>query len=105
MHYAVVKLCELCFVPSVGSSYEIARDALQTVNVRAAALRTGVHHLLCILVAAVHAAVARMVNAAVANVVLVHHIHDTHNGFGVVCGIAVNLYIEDVSAACEWMVG
>ena len=58
-----------------------------------------------IFIAAVHAAVAVVVYRAVSNVVLVHQVHNVHDGLRVVGGIAVNLHIEDVSTACEGMVG
>ena len=57
-----------------------------------------------ILVAAVHTAVAVVVNAAVTHVQLVHHVNHAHNNLWVVCSVAVNLYVEDVSAASHLVV-
>ena len=45
-----------------------------------------------------------MVYRAVTDIELVHHVHDVHHGLGVVCGIAVYLHVEDVSATGECMV-
>ena len=96
---------QLRLVPSVGGAYQVAGDALQSVYVGAAALRAHFQMLVGILVAAVHAAVAGMVHTSVADVVLVHHIYDAHYSLGVVGSIAVYLHVEDVSAACEIVVG
>ena len=57
-----------------------------------------------IFVAAVHTAVAVVVNAAVAHVQLVHHVNHAHNNLWVVCSVAVNLYVEYVSAASHIVV-
>ena len=57
-----------------------------------------------ILVAAVHTAVAVVVNAAVTHVQLVHHVNHAHNNLWVVCSVAVNLYVEYVSAASHLVV-
>ena len=51
-----------------------------------------------ILVAAVHTAVAVVVHAAVAHIQLVHHVNHTHNHLWIVSSVAINLYVEDVSA-------
>ena len=69
MRHPVVELCQLAGVPAVGSANEVACDALQTVDVMAAAHRTGVEVRVGVLVSAVHAAVAVVVHAAVAQVV------------------------------------
>ena len=57
-----------------------------------------------ILVAAVHAAVAVVVHTAVTHIQLVHHVYHTHYHLWVVCGVAVYLYIEYVSATCQVVV-
>ena len=57
-----------------------------------------------ILVSAVHASVTVMVHAAVAHVQLVHHVDYAHDDLWVVCGISVDLHVEDMSAACNLMV-
>ena len=54
--------------------------------------------------ATVKATVAVVVNRAVTDVILVHHIHHAHYCLGVVCSVTVNLYIEDVATACEVMI-
>ena len=61
MGYAVVKLGKLAAVPTVGGSYQITGDALQLVDVVAAALRTYLEVGISILVAAVETAVAVVV--------------------------------------------
>ena len=43
------------------------------------------------------AAVAVVVHGAVADVVLVHQVHDLHDGLRVVGGVAVDLHVEDVA--------
>ena len=105
MYDTVVQLCQLGLVPTVGSTHEVTRDALETVNVVTAATGTFVHHLLGILVSAIHATVACVVYRTVTDVELVHHVHDVHNGLGIVCGIAVYLYVEDMAATGECMIG
>ena len=104
MYYTVIELCELRLVPSVGSANEITGNALQAVNVGAAALGASVHRLFCVFIAAIHAAIAGVVDTAVSDVVFVHHVHDAHHSFGVVSGISVNLHIEDVAATCEFVI-
>ena len=39
-----------------------------------------------------------MVNAAIAHVVVVHHVYHVHDGLRIVCGVAIHLYIKDVSS-------
>ena len=104
MYNTVVQLCQLCLVPTVGGTHKVTRDALEAVNVVAATTGTFVHNLLGILVTAIHATVACMVYRAVTDIELVHHVHDVHHGLGVVCGIAVYLHVEDMSAAGQRMV-
>lgn len=61
MGYSVVELGKLAAVPTVGCTYQITGDALQLVDVVAAALRTNIEVDVSILVAAVETAVAVMV--------------------------------------------
>ena len=61
MGYAVVEFGKLAAVPTVGGSYQITGDALQLVDVVAAALRTYLEVGISILVAAVETAVAVVV--------------------------------------------
>ena len=61
MGYSVVELGKLAAVPTVGGSYQVTGDALQLVDVVAAALRTYLEVGISILGAAVETAVAVMV--------------------------------------------
>ena len=94
---AVVQLCQFAGVPAVGGAYEVTGDTLEGVDVVAVAVRALGEILISILEAAVQAAVAVVVHGAVANVVLVHEVHNLHDGFRVVGGVTVNLYVEDVA--------
>ena len=78
MGNAVIQLRQFAAVPAICGSYEIARDALQTVYVMTMAARAFLQILRSILVAAVHATVAIMIHRAVTHVQAVHHIHHTH---------------------------
>lgn len=57
-----------------------------------------------VLIATVHAAVAVMVDGAVAHIQLIHHIHYTHDDLWVMSGITVNLHIEDMTTTCHLMI-
>ena len=57
-----------------------------------------------ILIAAVHTAVAIMVHTAVSHVQLVHHVNHTHNNLWVMCSVAVNLYVEDMSTTGHFVI-
>ena len=103
MDDAVVEFCEFGSVPTVGGAYEVSRDALQTVEVGAVAVGTFVD-VVGRFVAAVHTTYAGVVDASVADVQGIHHVHDVHHGFGVVGCVAVYLDVEDVAAACELVV-
>ena len=104
MNDAVVEFGEFRAVPSVSSPDEIAGDALEFIYVVAAAFRAGVERIGRILVSAVHAAVAVMVDRAVTDVVSVHESYDVGNSLGIVGSVAVDLNIENMSAACEFMI-
>lgn len=93
----VVKLGELAGVPAVGRADEVAGDALKRVDVVSVAVRALLEVRFGALVAAVEAAVAVVVDGTVADVVLVHQVHDAHDGLGVVGRVAVDLDIEDVT--------
>ena len=99
MNDAVVQFGQLTLVPAVGSTYQITGDALQAVDMGAAAFRTFLQMIVSILITAVHAAVAVVVYRTISDVVTVHHVHHAHDYFRIVGSIAVNLYIEDVSAS------
>ncbi len=49
--------------------------------------------------------VAVVVNGAVSDIVLVHHVDDLHDGLLVMGRVAVNLDIEDVAAGGQRMIG
>ena len=98
MRHTVVELGEFTRVPTVSGTHEIARDTLQFVDVRRTALRAFLQMVVCILIAAVHAAVAVVVDGAVAHVELIHHIHHAHDDLRVMGGITVDLHVEDMSA-------
>ena len=62
MHHAVLELGELAAVPAAGSTYEVAGDSLELVDVLASAVRTFLKSFLSVLETAVHAAVAVVVH-------------------------------------------
>ena len=105
MGYTVVKLGELCLIPTIGCADKVACDALQLVYAVATTLGAGLHRGVGILVAAVETAVSVVVHRAVTDVVGVHHVYYAHDRFGVVYRVAVHLNVEDVSATCEVVVG
>ncbi len=82
MYDAVVEFGEFCTVPSVGSADEISCDTLEFIDVMTAAFWAGVEFFVCILIAAIHAAVAIVVDRAIADVVFVHKIHNVGDRFG-----------------------
>ena len=102
---AVVEFGELGVVPAVGRADEVAGDALQTVDGFAAAFGADFEILAGVFVAALHAAVAVMVDRAVADVVFVHQVDDVRDGLGIVGGVAVDLDVEDVAAAGQLVIG
>ena len=55
-------------------------------------------------VAAFQTSVTVMVYRTVADVVLVHHVHYTHNDFRIVGGVTVYLHIEDMATAGQLMI-
>ena len=46
-----------------------------------------------------------MVDRTVADIVLVHQVHNLHHGLGVVRSVAVDLHVEDVAAAGDFVIG
>ena len=62
MYYAVIEFRELCLVPTVGCTDKVTGDALQFVKMLAAALWTLLKILCRVLVTAVEATVAVMVD-------------------------------------------
>ena len=104
MNHTVIEFCQFGLIPTVGGTYEITGDALESVDIVATAIGTLVHYLLGIFISAIHATVACVVYRAITDIELVHHVHDVHNSLGVVCSIAVYLHVEDVASACQVMV-
>lgn len=104
MNDTIVQFGQLGLVPAVGGTYEVAGDALKTVDARAAAFRAGVQVVVGVLVAAVHTAVAVVVHRTVADVVFVDKCNDVGNGLRVVGSVAVDFHIEDMAAACQVVV-
>lgn len=98
MNYSVTQLSQLTAVPTVGGTYQITGDTLESIDVGSTTLRTYGQTLGGILIAAIHTAVAVVVYTAIADVVLVHQVYDIHDSLWVVSGITVNLHIEDVTA-------
>ena len=62
MNHAVAERGELSSVPTACSTYEVAGDTLELVNVRSAAVRTLHEAFLCILESAVHTTVTVVVD-------------------------------------------
>ena len=104
MNHTVIQLGKFSRIPAVGSAYEVACDALELVDMRASAFRTYLQRVGGILVTAAHAAVAVVVYRAVAYVVLVYQVNNVSYRLRIVGGIAVNLYIEYVAAAGQFVV-
>ena len=101
---SVIELCQFCLVPTLGCTYEVTRNTLKLINAIATTLGANVQLLLCILISAVHTAVAVVVYRAVADVILVHQIDDIHNCLRVVCSVAVNLDVEDVATTSQFVI-
>ena len=105
MSDAVVEFGKFRLIPAVGSSDEVAGDALQAVDVGAATFGASFETRRGVFVAAIDAAVAVVVHRAVAHVESIHHFNDTHDSLGVVGGIAVDFNIENMAATSEVVVG
>lgn len=104
MHNAVVEFSQFGVVPTVGGTYEIACDALETVDIVRVAFGTFLQVGRGILVSAVHASVAVVVYRAIAYVVLVHEVDDIGYGLGIVSGVAVYLHVEYMTASGEFVI-
>ena len=81
MNDSVIQFREFGIVPTIGSTYQITGDALQLIDVLASALRTSFQVRSRVLIAAFEATIAVMVYRTVSDVVLIHHVHYTHNDF------------------------
>ena len=97
MNYTIVQLCQFRLVPAISRTNQIARDALQPIYILTATLGAGGQMLIRILKATVHATIAVVVDRSITDVILIHHVNHAHDRFRVMCRIAINLYIEDVS--------
>ena len=104
MYNPVVEFGELAGIPAVGGTDQITGDTLQGVDVTAVAVRALGEAFGGILITAVEAAVTVVVDAAVSKVVLVHQVHDVHDGLGVVGGVAVEFHIEDMAGVLPLVV-
>ena len=104
VNYTVTELSELAAVPSVGSTDEVACDALELIDLLAAAVRTLLHIMLGILISAVETTVAVVVHRAVSDIILVHKVNNLHDCLRVVSRVTVDLHIEDVATTSECMV-
>ena len=99
MDYTILKFCKLGIVPAVSGAYKITCDTLNIVNIVTVTFRTLCETLLSILVSAIHATVAVMVDGTVTDIISVHKIHYITYGLWIVGGVAVNLHIEYVTAS------
>ena len=79
MDDAVFKLGELRIVPTVSRTDKIAGYTLEAIDVVTVAIWTFFKILLRVLISAVHAAVAVMVDGSIADVVPVHQIDNIGN--------------------------
>ena len=102
---SVIQFSQFSLVPTFSCSHQITSDALQTVNVLACTSWAGFQIFACILVTTVHATIAIVIYRTITNIVLVHQVYDVHDRFGIVCCVAVDFYVEDVTAACQVVIG
>ena len=98
MYNSVVKFGKFAGIPAVSCTDQITGDTLYGLELRVA-FRTFMLILIRILISAFGTVVAVMVYRSVTHVILVHEVNDLHDRFLVMGGIAVNLHIEDMSAA------
>lgn len=61
MHDSVVEFGNLTAIPTIGSTYQITRDTLENIDIMRVANRTFGQTFSCILISAIHAAVAIVV--------------------------------------------
>ena len=101
MDDAVIKFCQFRAVPTLGSAYKVASNALQFIDIGTTALGTSDKFLLSIFVTTIHASVTVVIDRAIAYVVLVHEVNDIHNSLRIVGSVSINLNIENMSATSE----
>ena len=99
MHDSVVEFGYLTAVPAIGRTYQITRDTLENIDIMRVANRTFGQTFSCILISAIHAAVAIVVHRTIADIIFVHQIHDLHDGFGIVRSITIDFHIENMATA------
>ena len=104
MYDAVVEFGEFGFVPAVGGAYEIAGNALQAVNGVAVAHGAFLKVLGGVLIAAVHAAVAVVINRAITDIILVHEVDNRRYSIGMMCCVTVDFHIKNVTATSHFVI-
>ncbi len=77
---------------------------MQLVNLVAATFGTCVEVFLCILITAIHAAVAVMVDRTIADIIGVHEVYDVGDGLWVVRGISIYFHIENMASSRELVI-
>ena len=77
---------------------------MKFVQVFAAAFRAGFQIRGGVLVATIQTTVTVMVYGTVSDIVFIHHIHDTHDRFGVMGSVAIHLYVKDMAATSQIMI-
>ena len=73
MNHTVIELCQFGLIPTVGGTYEITGDALESVDIVATAIWALVHYFLGIFISAIHATVACVVYRTITDIELIHH--------------------------------
>lgn len=103
MYHSVAKFGKFAAVPPVSGAHEISCDTLYRLK-RCAALRALMLIGVGILISAERAVVSVMVDRAVSDIVFVHEVYNLADGLGIVCRISIDLHVEDMSSACEFVV-
>ena len=104
MDYAVLQFGEFGAVPAVCRTYQVTCNPLERVDVMSVTMRTFLKSLRRILISAIQTSVAVMVHAAVTDVVLVHQVHDVHDGLRIMCRVTVDFHVEDMAAPFKIMI-
>jgi hypothetical protein len=104
VHNSVIQFSKFSAIPPISRSHKITRNALQPVNIGTSAVGALLQVRLGILVAAIHTAIAIVVDRAIANVIFIHQVYDILNGLRVMRGIAINLHIEDMTSAGKFVI-
>ena len=101
MCHTVVKLSEFATVPTVGRAHQVSSDALQFVDVLGTTFWTNFKIVISIFITTINATVSVVIDRAIAHVILVHHIHNTHDDLWVMSGITIYFHVEDMAATCQ----